>query len=112
MKNKLVTRWKTESLWRYKWEMITKWIFSSKETMDEDKFLEFTMENKLDFRGYSLKSGRDFSEYSEMEYEDILQESKGLISNKKFINMRIFQEDILKNVNLKIVYLNIQTCAI
>ena len=46
MKNKLVTRWKTESLWRYKWEMITKWIFSSKETMDEDKFLEFTMENK------------------------------------------------------------------
>ena len=87
MKNKLITRWKTELLWRYKWETITKWIFSSKEIMDEDKILEFTMGNNLDFRGYSLKAGRDFSEYSDMEYEDILQESKGLISNKKFINI-------------------------
>lgn len=81
---KLIDRWKNDPIWRLRWERIALWLFSENEEIDTVEDMEYTPDGYLDLRGFPIHLFIDIQEYTNLQRADLLQESRGLISQKRF----------------------------
>ncbi len=81
---KLIERWRDDPVWKLRWERIALWLFSENEEIDAVEDMEYTPDGYLDLRGFPINSFVDIQEYTNLQRADLIQESRGLISQKRF----------------------------
>jgi len=86
MKNKLTERWKNDSLWREKWEVVMK-CFLSSENIGKFDNSYYLPNGYLDLRGFDFNERVDFAKYTDKDYSSLIRETFGIIKNKKFENV-------------------------
>lgn len=87
MGKKIIERWRNDPVWKLKWERIALWIFSENEVIDIVEDMEYTSNGYLDLRGFPLNVFVAVQEYTNLHIDELLQNSRGLISNKRFENV-------------------------
>ena len=80
----LIERWRNDPAWRHRWERIALWIFGGSEVIDIIEDLEYTPDGYLDLRGFPINSFVDIQEYTNLQRANLIQDSRGLISKKRF----------------------------
>ena len=77
MKNKLTERWKNDSLWREKWEIVMKCFLSSENIgkFDDSYYLP---NGYLDLRGFDFNKRMDFAKNTDKDYSSLIRETFGL----------------------------------
>jgi len=86
MKNKLTERWKNDSLWREKWEIVMK-CFLSSENIGKFDNSYYLPNGYLDLRGFDFNERVDFAKYTDKDYSSLIRETFGIIKKKKFENV-------------------------
>lgn len=81
MGKKIIERWKNDPVWKQRWERIALWIFSENEIIDTVEDMEYTSNGYLDLRGFPLNVFIAIQEYTNLQRNELLQDSGGLISN-------------------------------
>jgi len=86
MKNKLTERWKSDGLWKQKWETVMKCFLGENkfEKLDKSYYLE---NGYLDLRGFDFGQRVDFKEYSDKDYSELSLKSLGVIRGIDFVNV-------------------------
>lgn len=84
MGKKIIERWKNDPIWKQRWERIALWIFSENEIIDTVEDMEYTSNGYLDLRGFPLNVFIAIQEYTNLERNELLQDSGGAIANKRF----------------------------
>ena len=94
MGKKIIERWKNDPAWKHRWERIVLWIFSENETIDIVEDMEYTSNGYLDLRGFPLDVFIAMQEYTNLQRDELLQNSGGLIANKRFEKVDFSYADI------------------
>lgn len=84
MGKKIIERWKNDPIWKQRWERIALWIFSENEIIDTVEDMEYTSNGYLDLRGFPLNVFIAIQEYTNLQRNELLQDSGGAIANKRF----------------------------
>ncbi len=84
MGKKIIERWKNDPIWKQRWERIALWIFSENEIIDTVEDMEYTSNGYLDLRGFPLNIFIAIQEYTNLQRNELLQDSERVIANKRF----------------------------
>lgn len=102
----LLERWKNSVIWKQRWERIVLWMYSTDENMDMAIEMEYTSDGYLDMRGFPFYNGIDFMEYTDIKYENMIQDSRGMISNKRFEKVDFSLSDFTQRYMDKCIFSN------
>lgn len=80
----LIKRWENDTVWKCRWEHIVSWLFGKNEENNWLNELEYTSDGYWDLRGFSINFDVDFKKYTDRKKEDLMKDSRNLISNKEF----------------------------
>lgn len=84
MGKKIIERWRSDPVWKLRWERIALWIFSENEILDIAEDMEYTSNGYLDLGGFPFNAFIAVQEYTNFQKDELLQNLGGSIANKRF----------------------------